>query len=255
MGRIKIILADSNYVQLEYLRQQWQDEPDFDVRSLETTGSALLRHTRRINPDVVVMDLIFGDLDGFAVLEKLRGMEQRPLIIVCSSGLDETVKRRCADIGVDFYVPKPAEALCLARRIRMLLLPDSKARRPVYEKERHESQARASIAQLLNNIGMPNKLSGYRYLRRALLYVRENPKMLDDLASGLYATIANEEGTTPTNVERSIRYAIEFVFMYGCLDALQDLFGFTINSNKGKPSNREFIAMMADHLKVSRAVC
>ncbi len=251
MSRIKIILADSNYVHMENLQQHWSDELDFDINRLVTTGSSLIKHIEQSKPDVVVMDLVLKELDGFAVLDRLQRVDPRPAIIVYSASIDDSILKRCAGYGVDYYIQKPAEPMHLAKRIRMLCHPDGETKPAMYQNNECAAELRIKVTQLLNTIGMPNKLRGYRYLRRALVHVLLDSKMLDDLASGLYVEIAKEEESTATNVERSIRYAIEFVFMYGCLDTLQDLFGFTVNSNKGKPSNREFIAMMSDHLSIS----
>jgi len=251
MSRIKIILADSNYSHLEHLQREWHNELDFDIHCLVTTGGSLLKHVENSKPDVVVMDLTLKEMDGFTVLEKLQTNPDRPVIVVYSSILDAPILNHCAGFGVDYYVKKPTEATYLARRIRMLCQGKSKAGSTVFARSTYAIESRTKVTNLLNKIGMPNKLSGYRYLRRALLMVLEDKSMLEDLNSRLYAAVADEEKTIATNVERSIRYAIEFVFMYGCLDVLQELFGFTINSNKGKPSNREFLAMLVDHMTIS----
>jgi two-component system, response regulator, stage 0 sporulation protein A len=254
MSHIRIILADGNYIHLESLQQQWQNELDLHVVNTATSGVSLLGLIARIKPDIVVMDLALREMDGLEVLKRLNLGGFKPMVAVYSAMLDQTVINECARYGVDYFVCKPAESAVLAKRIRMLCSPEQFRRYGVFEGDSDTLQMRTKVTQLLNFIGMPNKLSGYRYLRRAILHALQAPKALDDLAGGLYVAIASEEGTTSVNVERSMRYAIEFVFMYGSLDALQELFGFTINSNKGKPSNREFIAMLSDHLSLSIAV-
>jgi two-component system response regulator (stage 0 sporulation protein A) len=252
MSRIKMILADSNLSHMEDLREQWQNELDFDIHSLVTTGAALLRQIERAKPDVVVMDLLLKEADGFAVLKALKTHPQRPMVVVYSAILDDATLGQCTGYDVDYFVKKPTEAMYFARRIRMLFRRRNKESSDnVCANSGYPARARAKVTQMLNHIGMPAKLSGYRYLRRALLLASFDASSLDDLSSRLYGPIAIEEKTTATNVERSIRYAIEFVFMYGNLDAILDLFGFTVNSSKGKPSNREFIAMLADRMRIS----
>lgn len=251
MSRIKMILADSNTTHLHYLQKQWENELDFDINAIVTTGPALLKQIDRVKPDVVVMDLLLKDMDGFAVLQALKDMPYHPMMIVYSALLEEPILQRCSDFGVAYFIKKPTEAMYLAKRIRMLCYPKDQSAKPIYDGSAFDAKARVRVTQLLNRIGMPAKLSGYRYLRRALLMSMANQTVLEDLSTRLYAPVAQEEGTNATNVERSIRYAIEHVFMYGHLDAIHKLFGFTINSNKGKPSNREFIAMLTDRMMIS----
>ncbi len=251
MSRIKMILADSNYTHLNHLQKQWENELDFEINSLVTTGSALLKQIDRIKPDVVVMDLLLKETDGFTVLNALKEQSYHPILIVYSAMLDESILQRCSNFGVTYFIKKPTEAMYLAKRIRMLCYPRDKSSMPVYDSSAYDVESRIRVTGILNKIGMPTKLSGYRYLRRALLMAMADSTALEDLAARLYAPIAQAESTNANNVERSIRYAIEYVFMYGQLDAIQDLFGYTINSNKGKPSNREFIAMLTDRMMIS----
>jgi two-component system response regulator (stage 0 sporulation protein A) len=246
-----MILADSNYTHLESLRQCWQNELDFEIATLVTTGAALLKQIDRIKPDVVVMDLLLKEADGFTVLDAIRTKPERPALVVYSAILDDTVLMRLKGYDVDYCIKKPAEAMYLLRRIRMLCDNRSRTGASSHTNTAYNAEARTKVTQLLNAIGMPAKLSGYRYVRRALLLALADPRNMDDLAVRLYTPVATEERTTATNVERSIRYAIEFVFMYGHLEEIQSLFGYTVNSNKGKPSNREFIAMLSDRMRIS----
>jgi len=251
MSRIRMILADSNYRHLNQLQKSWENELDFEINSMVTTGSTLLKQIDRIKPDIVIMDLLLKEMDGFAVLDALKDQPFHPILIVYSALLDEPTLERLNGCHVNYFIKKPTEAMYLARRIRMLCNARDSAFSSSIETGTYDAKSRMRVTQLLNMIGMPAKLSGYRYLRRALLMSLSDSSALDDLAGRLYAPIAEAENTIATNVERSIRYAIEFVFMYGQLDAIQKLFGFTINSNKGKPSNREFIAMLTDHMTIS----
>ena len=183
MSRIKMILADSSYTHLNHLQKQWENELDFDINALATTGSTLLKQIDRIKPDVVVMDLLLKEMDGFSVLEALKVRPYHPILIVYSALLDEIVLHRCSDFGVSYFIKKPTEAMYLAKRIRMLCYPKNQSAMPIYDGSVYDAETRIRVTQLLNRIGMPAKLSGYRYLRRALLMAMADSSVLEDLAA------------------------------------------------------------------------
>ncbi len=212
---------------------------EFTVVKETADGQELVRFCYENRCDIVVMDLILSSLDGLEVLERLRALHVKPMILVLSSFADEYVARLCAERGADYYMLKPCKAEALIQRMRQMMIP-----------VRDPSNLQIAISSIMREIGIPSHIKGYQYLREAILLTMEDEHVIDLITKVLYPQIAKRHATTACGVERAIRHAIEIGWQRGDLDTLRHIFGYTVSNAKGKPTNSEFIAIIAETIKL-----
>lgn len=214
-------------------------------------------------PDVMILDIIMPHLDGLGVLEKLREMDLSPMpkIIMLTAFGQETITQRAVQLGASYYILKPFDLEVLANRIRQLAgtapvapaLSGSAARANIIPMNKVKNLD-ANITTIIHEIGVPAHIKGYQYLREAITMVYNNIELLGAITKTLYPEIAAKFKTTPSRVERAIRHAIEVAWTRGNIDSISHLFGYTVNVTKSKPTNSEFIAMVADKLRIEHKV-
>ena len=220
-----------------------------------------------LEPDVVVLDIIMPHLDGLGVLERLNeeNLEIYPKIIVLSAVGQDKVTQRAIMLGADYYIVKPFDLGLLIRRIRELtndsdisytsrassmVVNNSKLSYSKPSAVNRNVSLEAEIANIIHGIGVPAHIKGYQYLREAIMMVVNNVDLLSGITKELYPGIAEKFSTTPSRVERAIRHAIEVAWSRGRIETINKYFGYTIHDEKGKPTNGEFIAMVADKLRM-----
>ncbi len=222
-------------------------ENDFELVEASTSGKEVLHQLENTNVDVLVMDLVLTDIDGLEVLEQVAQWDIRPQVLVLSGVPRSKLVNQSIDLGCDYYMMKPMNLNSLPARIRML------ARQPAGESEPVRSQSlEARITAIIHEIGVPAHIKGYQYLREAILLTVENMDVINAVTKVLYLEVAKHFGTTASRVERAIRHAIEVAWDRGDLETLQKYFGYTVSNTKGKPTNSEFIAMIADRLQLQQ---
>ena len=205
-------------------------------------------------------------LDGLGVLERLREMNLSPMpkIIMLTAFGQENITQKAVQLGASYYILKPFDMEILANRIRQLVeqsngyfstllhsLQCSKSNVVPIAKGKNLD---ANITSIIHEIGVPAHIKGYQYLREAITMVYNNIEILGAITKTLYPAIAEKFKTTPSRVERAIRHAIEVAWTRGNIDSISHLFGYTINISKSKPTNSEFIAMVADKLRIEHKV-
>jgi len=249
---IKVLIADDNRDFCELLREFFAHQDGFTLCGTAYNGLEALEMVREQNPDVLVLDIIMPHLDGIGVLEKLvmSGLP-RPKIIMLTAFGQETVTQRAVELGADYYILKPFDFTILASRIRQLADGVAVAQYITGVKPRNLDVA---VTNLIHEMGVPAHIKGYNYLRDAILMVVEEVTLLGAVTKELYPTIALKYQTTPSRVERAIRHAIELAWDRGNVDMMTKFFGYTINLERGKPTNSEFIAMVADKLRIEAKV-
>ena len=198
-------------------------------------------------PDVLLMDGFMSRLDALGVLRELCAMrlERRPMVMVLSSADNQRFEGEVLRSGADYYFLKPYNPAMLAERI-------------VQFSSIHNANANSSgvkdlevvVSQIMHQIGVPAHIRGYQYLREAIILSVKNDEMISSVTKVLYPTVAKTFKTTPSRVERAIRHAIEVAWDRGDVDVLSSYFGYTIQNERGKPTNSEFIAMISDNLKL-----
>lgn len=270
MQKIQILLADDNREFAELLSEYLSVEADLEIMGIAYNGEEVLRFIEDgYVPDVLILDIIMPHLDGLGVLEKLRGMDlqPQPKIIMLTAFGQENITQKAVQLGASYYILKPFDMEVLANRIRQLAstnqtvvgnntasFTSSMNRQNVVNIGGKGKNLDANITSIIHEIGVPAHIKGYQYLREAITIVYNNIEILGAITKTLYPAIAEKYKTTPSRVERAIRHAIEVAWTRGNIDSISHLFGYTINIAKSKPTNSEFIAMVADKLRIEHKV-
>lgn len=254
--RKKILLADDNKEFCDLLEEFFSTQEDLEVVGKAHNGLEVLEKVQELNPDVVVLDIIMPNLDGLGVIEKLSNFDKKPRIIVLSAVGQDKITQRAINLGADYYVVKPFDLKILAERIRELdtgttVQKTIKSSNPQTPK-RKDTNLEMEITNIIHEIGIPAHIKGYFYLREAIAMVVNNVELLGAVTKVLYPTIAKKYNTTPSRVERAIRHAIEVAWNRGCVETINNLFGYTVPKDKGKPTNSEFIAMISDKIRMEQ---
>jgi two-component system response regulator (stage 0 sporulation protein A) len=200
-------------------------------------------------------------LDGIGVLEKLSQMNlERPKVVMLTAFGQESITQRAVDLGADYFVLKPFDLETLSNRVRQLYTGTSPVIKstltsvPVYQPPTRTKNMDLEVTNLIHQMGVPAHIKGYQYLRDAILLVINEVNLLGAVTKELYPLIAEKYQTTPSRVERAIRHAIELAWDRGNVDMMNKFFGYTINIQRGKPTNSEFIAMVSDKLRIGTKV-
>ena len=216
-----------------------------DVTLTEKDGKTVLEALTKQKYDVVLMDMFLPRLDALGVMEGLAQAEQRPLVMVMSAFDNPALEREAMAAGADYYFLKPFDAAAIARRIQSLC--SEHAETPV---RRGASTLELQVTEIIHQIGVPAHIKGYQYLRDAILMAIEDDSIINAVTKRLYPAVAKRHGTTSSRVERAIRHAIEVAWDRGDVDTLTAYFGYTIHTERGKPTNSEFIAMISDKFRL-----
>ncbi|MFQ4639821.1 sporulation transcription factor Spo0A [Clostridioides difficile] len=265
--KIKIVLADDNKDFCQVLKEYLSNEDDIDILGIAKDGIEALDLVKKTQPDLLILDVIMPHLDGLGVIEKLNTMDipKMPKIIVLSAVGQDKITQSAINLGADYYIVKPFDFVVFINRIRELVSnrvtqvePKS---RPVQETQMTRSDfvknvgnIETEITNIIHEIGVPAHIKGYLYLREAIKMVIDNVELLGAVTKELYPSIAKKFNTTPSRVERAIRHAIEVAWSRGKVDTINQLFGYTVHNTKGKPTNSEFIAMIADKLRLEHSM-
>lgn len=243
----RVLIADDNREFCDLLAQYLQSQADFKLVGVAQNGRQVIDMVQAESPDVVVLDIIMPHLDGIGVLEQMNalGLQRRPKVIMLTAFGQESIAQRVVALGADYYILKPFDLAVLAKRIRQIA--SGQAVKPVASENRSLD---VEVTEVLHEIGIPAHIKGYLYLREAICLVMQRVELLGGVTKELYPSIAKRFQTTPSRVERAIRHAIEVAWNRGNVDLIHSLFGHTVNSDRGKPTNSEFIAMVADKLRM-----
>ncbi|WP_286884425.1 sporulation transcription factor Spo0A [Aneurinibacillus sp. UBA3580] len=258
MKNIRVILADDNREFTELLEEYLNDQNDIEVVGVAFNGNDVLNLLSHTLPDVLILDIVMPHLDGLAVLDQIRGMKLpvMPKIIMLTAFGQEEITKKAVELGASYYILKPFDMEVLANRLRQVagLAPTvhHNLRPPsLPPKGKNLDQ---NITNIIHEIGVPAHIKGYLYLREAITMVYNDMELLGSITKILYPEIAKKFNTTASRVERAIRHAIEVAWSRGNMDSIGKLFGYTVSNSKAKPTNSEFIAMVADRLRIEHHV-
>ncbi|MDO5807867.1 MAG: sporulation transcription factor Spo0A [Lachnospiraceae bacterium] len=259
MEKLNIAIADDNARMVQLLDQIVSSDEELRVVGKAGNGEELIDIIREKKPDVVLMDIIMPKLDGLAVLDRVNHEPEmkKPAFIVISAVGQEKTTEDAFELGADYYILKPFDRDTVLKRIKR-----ARVKRPgfpvkikaaetnVNEKEYLERNLETDVTNIIHEVGVPAHIKGYQYLRDAIIMSVTDMEMLNSITKILYPTIAKQHQTTPSRVERAIRHAIEVAWSRGKMDTIEELFGYTVSGGKGKPTNSEFIALIADKIRL-----
>jgi two-component system response regulator (stage 0 sporulation protein A) len=263
---IRVLLADDNRDFIEILKEYVNNQEDMVLSGVAYNGNDALEMIRNEEPDVVVLDIIMPHLDGLGVMEKFSDIPKRPRVIILTSFGQENMTQRAVQLGADYYILKPFDLDTLGKRIRQLVGYQDVA--PVYSSSSVITKSvysgdsgvkspakkvniEVEVTKMIQQMGVPAHVKGYQYLRDSIVAVIKEVSLLGAVTKELYPMIAEKYATTPSRVERAIRHAIELAWDRGNIEFMNKFFGYTINLDRGKPTNSEFIAMVADKLRIA----
>ena len=240
-------MADASEEFRRLLVETLRGEGDLSVVGETGDGEAAVELCRQWQCDVLVMDMILASLDGVEVLSKVSAMTPKPKVLVISSFASGSVADLAAAKGADYFMMKPCRTSAVVERVRQMVT----GARPAEEDTRGQG-LESTVTAIIHEIGVPAHIKGYQYLREAIMITVEDMDVINAVTKVLYPEVAKRFGTTASRVERAIRHAIEVAWDRGDLETLQKYFGYTVSNAKGKPTNSEFIAMIADRLQLQR---
>ena len=252
---IRVLIADDNRAFCEAFATQCSKTKEMEVIAMAFDGISAVRAVKEHQPDVVVLDIILSKLDGLGVMERVNSMDldRQPRFIILSALALERVTHLAVELGAEYYFIKPFDTRLVIQRIIELsgsVQKENDRERVVFSASMYDS-LEAVVTMVIRRIGIPPHIRGYKYMRDAIVMVVHDMTLLKAITTQLYPRIAEKYDTRPTRVERALRHAIEVAWTRGDVDAIQEYFGYTVDSEKGKPTNSEFIAMIADRVMLS----
>ena len=243
-----VFIADSAEDFCSGLTAALQRADGFRVLGTAGDGEQAIRMIEEKKPDILVLDLMLAKKDGISVLKAIANMEHKPITLATSAFLTEYVSTAAANLGVRYLMLKPCDMAALVERMEEIRGGES-LRYPV-QRRNDKVSIETLVTNIIHEIGVPAHIKGYQYLREAIIIAVNDMDVINAITKVLYPEVAKTFGTTPSRVERAIRHAIEVAWDRGDLDTLQKFFGYTVSNTKGKPTNSEFIALIADKLQL-----
>ena len=261
MEKLNVAVADDNERMVEVLGQIIEEDADLKLVGKAHNGEELCNLIQEKEPDVVVLDIIMPKMDGLAVMEHFAHdskLKKIPSFIVVSAVGKERITEDAFSLGADYYVLKPFDNKMLLNRIKHVRRAGERRFREISRQPQKTEtnnpmtmgNLETDVTNIIHEVGVPAHIKGYQYLRDAIILSVNDMEMLNSITKILYPTIAKKHQTTSSRVERAIRHAIEVAWSRGKMDTIDELFGYTVSTGKGKPTNSEFIALIADKIRL-----
>ena len=247
MDKIRFLMSDTSAEITEACREALEQK-GVEVTVVEKDGQKVLQKMLSVRPQVVLLDAFMPGLDALAVKQKYNAAgERHTSFFVTGAFQSEEMVQELLDEGFAYYFVKPFDENVLASRVVKVAMGKEKHHLPT-----SVDSDELTVTEILHQIGVPAHIKGYQYLREAIIIAVNDMDVINAITKVLYPQVAKTFGTTPSRVERAIRHAIEVAWDRGDLETLQGYFGYTVNSAKGKPTNSEFIAMIADRIRLRK---
>ena len=260
MNKWSVAIADDNERMVEILEEILHQDEELQIVGIARNGEEACQIIREKEPDIILIDIIMPKLDGLTVMEKIgqdSRLQKKPEFVVISAIGQERITEDAFLLGASYYIMKPFDHDMLLNRIQSLKADRQKRRTEVCKVAPYETKMayiernlETDVTNMIHEIGVPAHIKGYQYLRDAIMMAVEDMNMLNSITKILYPTISKNHQTTPSRVERAIRHAIEVAWSRGKMDTIDELFGYTVSVGKGKPTNSEFIALIADKIRL-----
>ncbi len=250
----RVLIIDDNEMFSKKLKEELEVTGQFEIIGCAVNGKEGLEYFSMYLPEVVILDIVMPIMDGFGVLSRIRG---KATIIAVSGYENENTICKIASLGADYYISKTVDISEIVDRVIMFTTAEpascSKELENIFRSkvnENKEANIEAMVSSIIKLVGVPAHIKGYQFLRDAIIWTIEDMGIINAVTKELYPGIAKKHGTTSSRVERAIRHAIEVAWQRGDIDTINKLFGYTVHTSKGKPTNSEFIAMIADKLRL-----
>jgi len=262
MDKLTVAIAEDNELMLGLLEDIVTSDKELNVVGTARNGEDIYKIIKTQEPDVVLLDIVMPKLDGLGVLDKInqdKSIKKMPTVIMVSAIGQDRVTEDAFKLGADYYIMKPFDENIIISRIKRTKkeeIDKKPEQKPAFginmnkKVEKTEEDLETDVTEIIHEVGVPAHIKGYQYLRDAIVMSVKDMDMLNSITKVLYPTIAKKHQTTPSRVERAIRHAIEVAWSRGRMDTLDDMFGYTINRGKGKPTNSEFIALITDRIRL-----
>ena len=260
MDKIRVAIVDDNDKMVEMMDEYLGSDDEINVIGRAKNGEEAFDLIKGTSPDVVLLDLIMPKMDGLSLMDKIHKdgtMIRMPFFIITSAISNEAVIQDSFNYGAGYYMLKPFDNQMLLNRIKHARHLGDRRRKEISRQGKSEEggcfsqgDLERDVTNVIHEIGVPAHIKGYQYLRDAIILSVNDMEMLNSITKILYPTIAKRHQTTPSRVERAIRHAIEVAWSRGKMDTIDALFGYTVSTGKGKPTNSEFIALIADKIRL-----
>ncbi len=241
---LKILLANENQNELDELNEKLSTEEN-EIKTV-ANGKDASNLIENNDFDLIILDLVLPEKDGFEIIEQAKTKNKFTKIIVLTSLASDTFIKKSISLGVDYYMLKPANIDILKKRIEDLFSDENNGKSLTKIDQAREIEEK--ITNIFITVGIPAHIKGYQFLREAIKLAMENPDIINSITKKLYPSIAERFDTSASKVERAIRHAIEVAWNRGKIENINNIFGLTIYTNNEKPTNGEFIALVADKM-------
>lgn len=249
MNNIKVLVIDDNVELVKMIKEYFSDHANINIvlESYDGLDGLKLIKENQSDYDVVVLDLIMPKKDGLDILEEMKNLNIDKKVIILTSYSSDEVIRRVSNYGINYFMLKPFELSDLEKKIInccKVIENDSKSI------DIYNNNLQISVTKILHELGVPSHIKGYQYIREGIMLIYDNPKLIGGITKELYPDIARTFSTTVSRVERAIRHAIEVSWNRGNWDLMEEIFGHSVDIDKAKPTNSEFIVTVADKLRL-----
>ena len=242
----KILIANENAEESKLISEKLTNEKNEFEIDIVSSGAKAIEKLEASHYDLLIVDLVLPEVDGFEVIERAKELSNETKIIVVSALASEIFIKKATGFGASYYMLKPLSIDVLEKRVKDILFDYDTAKavaKPEFDKEIEEK-----ITNIFITVGIPAHIKGYQFLREAIKLSMENPDIINSITKKLYPSIAEKFETSASKVERAIRHAIEVAWNRGKIENINSIFGLTVYSNNEKPTNGEFIALVADKM-------
>ena len=246
MDKVKVLMIDDNVQLIEAVKEYFKSSKQIEIIEEAYDGLEGYKKIEKSICDVVILDLIMPNKDGLYVLEEMKKNNINKKVIVATSYNTQEVIREVSDYGVNYYILKPFDFTDLEKRILDLANKKQNSKNI----DLHHNNIQISITKILHQLGIPSHIKGYQYIRDGVCMIFENPDMIGGITKELYPELAGKFDTTVSRVERAIRHAIEVSWNRGNWDLMEEIFGNSVDIDRAKPTNSEFIVTVADKLRL-----
>lgn len=249
MTKIKLLVVDDNKSLVEMIKEYFNDNAEIKVSLTAQDGLEAMRliETKQDEFDILLLDLIMPNKDGLSVVEEMKNKNISKKIMILTSYNTQDMIRKVSELGVSYFMLKPFELSELEKRIKEV---SSGVKYGGESLDLYHNNLQVSITKTLHELGVPSHIKGYQYIREGITIVYERPEIVGGITKELYPEIAKKYNTTVSRVERAIRHAIEISWNRGNWQLMEDIFGHSVDIDKAKPTNSEFIVTVADKLRL-----